>query len=358
MTAAAMPFQGGYGTINVVTDTPSCAWTVTSGAAWITIPTGNGTGVGPATFYTAVNTTGTTRTGTISIAGKTVTITQPGVNLSAVSDMSGDVFSDLLVRNTVTGDIQALGVSNGIAAPLPSFQFSDGTPIWNVPVGYSLVGTGDLNGDGYADIVWQHQSTGNLYAWMMHGITIIATPALSIPSVGNMGWQVRGVGDVNGDGRADLIFQNTADGSLAVWLMNGETVTSTMWITDGSGNRLAVADTNWVIAGVGDLNHDGKGDLVWQNRSTGALGGWTMSGNVVQAMQNLSPAWVPPDYKIGGVGDVNGDGVADLIWIRQSTGEVFVWCMSGANAWWTGVLLDSNGHPAVLGANWTLVGPG
>lgn len=359
-TSITVPFLIATEAIGVATDTASCSWTATSGAGWINIVSGaSGTGAGTVTFTVGFNATGTGRTGTITIGGKLVSVVQPGVNTAAISDMTGDGFSDLMTRNTVTGQLAPLAVGQLAIWTMPSLHYWDGSPVPNVPLDYKVVGTGDLNGDGFADVVWQQQSTGNLYAWIMQGPTVIATPALSIPTVGT-GWQVRAVGDLNGDGRADLVFQNSVTGGLAVWLMNGAVVIGTAPITDGVGNQLIMPDPNWVIAGAGDLNRDGRADLIWQNQVTGGLGAWIMNGSGVQMMHSLSPAFVPnTDYKIVGVGDVNADFIADIIWIKQSTGELFVWCMNGFSAnVYAGILMFPGGAPAVLGANWTVVGPG
>ena len=359
-TSMTVPFTVATQTLGVTTDTSTCAWTATSGAPWITIVGGaSNVGAATVTFVTGFNSTGAGRTGTITVGGKVVSIVQPGVNLAAISDMTGDGLSDLLTRNTATGEIRPMAVGLLAAWTLPSLVFADGSPVPFVPLDYQVVGTGDLNGDGYADIVWQQQSTGNLYAWLMQGTIVVATPALSIPTVGTTGWQVRAIADLNGDGRADLVFQNSANGALAVWLMNGATVVGTAWITDGAGTPLIMPDPNWQIVGAGDLDRDGKADLIWRNQVTGGVGAWAMNGNAVRTMRSLSPDHVSSDYVIGGVGDVNGDYIADIIWIKPSTGELFVWCMSGFSAnVYAGILMLPGGAPAVLPVNWTLVGPG
>ena len=71
--------SGGNGTVNVTT-TSACAWTATSNAAFITINSGaNGTGNGAVNFTVAANSTTTARTGTLTVAGQTFTVTQAGI---------------------------------------------------------------------------------------------------------------------------------------------------------------------------------------------------------------------------------------------------------------------------------------
>jgi hypothetical protein len=73
---------GGNGTIDVTTNTSTCAWTAVSNTAWITITNGaSGTGSGRVTFTASAN-PGASRTGTISVAGHTFTLSQAGVSCS------------------------------------------------------------------------------------------------------------------------------------------------------------------------------------------------------------------------------------------------------------------------------------
>jgi hypothetical protein len=77
-TSQSVPSLGGTGTASVTT-TSACAWTATSNAPWLIITSGEtGTGNGTVGFSAAVN-TGVVRTGTLTIAGQTFTVTQAGV---------------------------------------------------------------------------------------------------------------------------------------------------------------------------------------------------------------------------------------------------------------------------------------
>ena len=100
------------------------------------------------------------------------------------------------------------------------------TRIGGGPVGASraelgkAVGTGDFNGDGKSDILFQNTSTGQVSIWEMDGNTRTGGGPVS-----NLGpsWKAVGTGDFNGDGDSDILFQNTSTGQVSVWEMDGNT---------------------------------------------------------------------------------------------------------------------------------------
>jgi hypothetical protein len=111
---------------------------------------------------------------------------------------------------------------------------------------------GDLNGDGKSDILWQH-TDGSSAVWLMNGLNLIAGADL-MPA--GSGWSIRNRGDFNGDGKTDIIWQHS-DGSVALWLMNGGSLLS--------GAILMGPGTGWSVQDVGDLNTDSKSDIVWKH---------------------------------------------------------------------------------------------
>src|SRR5207302_10986179 len=82
-----------------------------------------------------------------------------------------------------------------------------------------LVVCKDFNCDGAADLIWQNQGTGQLAAWFMQGTTHGSTSVFNPSGVADLRWQVVGVGDFNGDGQADLVWRHSATGQLAIWLL-------------------------------------------------------------------------------------------------------------------------------------------
>jgi hypothetical protein len=76
--AESFPVAGGDGNVRVTASQPSCAWTATSQAPWITITAGSGNGNGTARYAVAAN-TGEARSGTVTVAGIVITVSQAAV---------------------------------------------------------------------------------------------------------------------------------------------------------------------------------------------------------------------------------------------------------------------------------------
>ena len=84
--------------------------------------------------------------------------------------------------------------------------------------GSSVAGLGDTDGDGKADIVWRNPTTGSNIVWQMNGLAKDATG--SIGAV-NSDWRVDRIGDYDGSGKADILWRNTVTGRTFLWLMDG-----------------------------------------------------------------------------------------------------------------------------------------
>ena len=89
----------------------------------------------------------------------------------------------------------------------------------------------DLNGDGRADILWRNTVTGATNAWLMNGLALGAGGSITVT-----GSTVVATGDYNGDGRTDLVWHNPSSGVTEMRLMDGlatdgsaALLTSTVW---------------------------------------------------------------------------------------------------------------------------------
>jgi feruloyl esterase len=228
-------------------------------------------------------------------------------------DFNGDGNADILWRDN-SGDL-AIWLMNGT-----TLLNGNTAGLGNVPTIWSIAGTDDFNGDGYADILWRNTSTGDLAIWEMNGTAIVNANTTGLGNVPT-DWSVAGVGDFNGDGKADILWRNNTNGNVAIWLMNGTTITNASTATFGN------MPTIWSVAGVGDFNGDGKSDILWRDAS-GDLAIWQMNGTTITnpsttGVGNLSTVW-----SIAETGDFNGDGNSDILW-RDTSGDIAVWYMNG-----------------------------
>ena len=106
------------------------------------------------------------------------------------------------------------------------------------------MGIADFNNDRHPDILWQHEATGSLSVWLMNGTSLVTLAPVSPNAVSDTNWKIVGVGDFNHDGHPDILWQHEATGSLSVWLMNGTSLAALAPVTPGG-----VSDTNWKIVG-------------------------------------------------------------------------------------------------------------
>ena len=165
----------------------------------------------------------------------------------ADGDMDGDGKSDILWRNSATGQ-NWLYLMDG-----PSI--SSGSVINSVPTSWSIAGNGDYNGDGKADILWRNSVTGQNWMYLMDGSTILSS--MSVNTVAGSSWQVAGNGDYNGDGKSDILWRNSSSGQNWMYLMDGATIVSSV--------NVNTVSTTWQVAGSGDYDGDGKSDILWRH---------------------------------------------------------------------------------------------
>jgi hypothetical protein len=161
-----------------------------------------------------------------------------------------------------------------------------------------VLGIGDFDGNGRADILWQNRSTGTVVAWLMNGVAVASS--VSPSTVADLSWQVQGVGDFDGNAKADILWQNRVTGTVVLWLMNGGAIASSV-------SPSTVADLHWQVQGVGDYDGDGKADVLWQHRDTAPP---TTPGN------GQTVVWLMNGATINSSGSPNT--VADLNWTVQN----------------------------------------
>jgi len=180
----------------------------------------------------------------------------PTWHVVADDDFNLDYGDDILFRN----DNGALAMWTGIdpATGTVSGMFA-GTqnpgPTWHV------VGTGDTAGILEASILWQNDN-GALALWQVPTFgagTFTFNTVAALPTV-DTSWHVKGMANVSGHGRSDIVFQND-NGAVVVWEMGGVGMVTAMNLV----NLGTDWGPTWHVVGLRDMNGDLKADVVLQN---------------------------------------------------------------------------------------------
>jgi hypothetical protein len=258
-----------------------------------------------------------------------------GSSVASVGDVNGDGYADLAVGADTTmgstGQVYVyLGSATGLS-PTPSITLT--APDGHIGrFGAAVAGAGDVNGDGYADLAVgadeMMDATGRVYLYLGSAAGFGAMPALRVDGPdgrnGHFGASLAGGGDLNGDGYADLVVG--AWGALELKGRVHVFLGSVTGLTSTPALSLTGADSSWSyfstsLASAGDLNGDGYADLV-----VGAPAALQFTGRVhVYLGSATGPRDTPalsltgPDGNgthfgtgVASAGDLNGDGYADL----------------------------------------------
>ncbi len=262
-----------------------------------------------------------------------------GISVCTAGDINGDGFSDVIVGSPQVG-VGAAFVFNGFAAGLAtSANWSNENNQVGSQFGYSVSIAGDVNGDGYADVIvgapyYDNGQTDEGRAYVYHGSLsgLSASPDWTKEfneDSANFGYAVSTAGDVNGDGYSDVIVSaNLWDGANytdqgRVWVFNGSSTglsTSASWDDNSQQDNAQLGSS---VSTAGDVNGDGFSDIIVgaDNYNSGQSGEgkvfvyygstsgltanpvWTAEGNQANAGFGNSVS----------TGDVNGDGISDIM---------------------------------------------
>ncbi len=312
-----------------------------------------------------------------------------GAAVASAGDVNGDGYSDVIIGAYFYTDApfaqegrafvyhgSAAGISSGAATIHENNQA-------DAHIGYSVASAGDVNGDGYSDVIvganaYDNGQTDEGAAFVYHGSatgtsTSIATFIEINQANAYMGFSVASAGDVNGDGYSDVIVG-------AFGYDNGETDEGAAFVYHGSATGIiptaaatlecnqAFANMGVSVASAGDVNGDGYGDVIvgaydYDNGLTDEgvafvyHGSATGINTTAVAMVESNQANAYLGISVASAGDVNGDGYSDVIVgayaydnVENDEGVAFVYHGSATGINTTpAAMVESNQASALMG---------
>jgi len=270
--------------------------------------------------------------------------------VASAGDVNGDGYDDVLIGASDYSNGQSfegasflyLGSSTGLGAtgtPANADWSSEGDQV-NSLYGHALASAGDVNADGYDDVIIgarnyenNFEDEGRVELFLGSAAGLALTPVWRLDGGQNdmrLGVSVDSAGDVNGDGYDDVligadIFSNgqTGEGGAFVFAGSQSANLGTIPAWTGEINQ-GDAFLGFSAAGVGDVNQDGFDDVIvgadgYDNGSLdeGAaflyLGSVNGPANTPSRSFEIDVSGARFGLSVAGAGDVNGDGYDDVI---------------------------------------------
>jgi subtilisin-like proprotein convertase family protein len=217
------------------------------------------------------------------VTGSTVIGTPTtGWFLSASGDINGNGVSDMIWRNSSTGQIAVWFLDSNLTVVGTATVGVVGDQNWQI------VDAADANGNGTADLLWYNGSTSSVVQWLLNAdATVAGTRTIAVAPAD---WSPRAMRSINGNAVADIIWQrSSSQGEVAVWFMNANGTVASSQAVGNAGS------SSWQLRTAANV-FSTEQSLVFQNTSTNAVAYWRLntSGSVIGtgSLGSATSEWV------------------------------------------------------------------
>ena len=247
------------------------------------------------------------------------------VRLRVRADLDGDRKADLVLWRPGTGQWFWLQSSSANSPSSARSKQWGNNGFGDVPL------SGDMDGDGRMDLVVWRASTGTWF-WLTSSTSYDYDQSRQVQWGNNSLGDIPMIGDIDGDGKGDLIVWRASDGTW-YWLLssagyNTSLAGSKQWGNSGLGDQPLL----------GDMDGDGLADFTVWRASDGTWYWLTSSSNYSYTSAGLRQWGNNGLGDIPLLNDIDGDGVTDLVVWRASTGT---WYWLTATSGYDYALADS-----------------
>ena len=236
--------------------------------------------------------------------------------VAGIGDFDGDGRDDVLLRH-VSGHWYYYPMNGRHYVP-----GGQGPVALTTDLNYRVAGIGDFNGDDRDDVLLRNRVDGRWYYYPMDGRWPLSGGQGYADLTPRLDYQVAGIGDFDGDGRDDVLLRND-DGTWFYYPMNGS-----QHVAGSQGGANLTDDLNYALADIGDFDGDGRDDVLLRH-TNGHWYYYAMDGaRYVVGRQGTANLSRDLGYALAGIGDLNGDGRDDVL-LRHDDGSWYYYAMNG-----------------------------